>query len=298
MRGLNILWVIIPVLVNVAFLTLIERKILGLRQSRKGPNKVSYVGLLQPFADAVKLFFKENIAPEKRNIRVFSVAPAISLALMLLGWMAIPYSGIQIDFTLIVFLIIIGMGLYPLLLSGWASNSSYCLIGALRGVAQTISYEVSLALLLINFFVLIQGTRFYSIGALSRIRVIPITFFLIGIWLLAGLAETNRTPFDFAEGERELVSGFNVEYGAGGFAIIFMAEYGRILLLRFIRAFLAGGGAPIGIKGILLARIAAYFWLWTRATLPRYRYDKLISLAWKGLLPTTLALLCCFLSFS
>lgn len=174
---------------------------------------------------------------------------------------------------------ILGLGLYPLLLSGWASNRAYALIGALRGVAQTISYEVSLALLLMCAYILITGLNLSSLEDLRKNGPGPVLVPLFFLWLIIGLAETNRTPFDFAEGESELVSGFNIEYGAGGFALIFMAEYGSILLLRFIAVFLMGAHQGLSRVTLRAGCLVAFFWVWARATLPRYRYDKLINLA-------------------
>lgn len=283
--------VIVPVLVNVAFVTLFERKILGLSQSRKGPNKVSWSGLLQPFADAVKLFIKDRFSPFQANKTLFYLSPAGSLGVILLIWLTIPWYACEIDYSLIVLLLIMSLGLYPLLLAGWASNRAYALIGALRGVAQTISYEVSLALLLIAYFCRLGGVSVHLLGSACKgmgLFYIPIFIFL---WLLIRLAETNRTPFDFAEGESELVSGFNIEYGGGPFAFIFIAEYGRILFLRRLTALIVGAAYPVFELIILVNLVVVFFWIWVRATLPRYRYDRLIRLAWKGLLPVTLSLL-------
>ncbi len=287
---ISLICTIVPILVNVAFVTLIERKIIGYAQSRKGPNKVSVFGVLQPFADAVKLFLKENLFPEKTNFWVFFLSPVYSLGLILLLWGIRRWTAFSLDYSLIRVLLILGLGLYPLLLAGWSSNRRYATIGGLRGVAQTISYEVRLALILITYFVVVRRIRVTQLELLRR----HVIFFLIpifAIWVVAGLAETNRTPFDFAEGESELVSGFNVEYGAGGFALIFIAEYGMILFFRFFRCRLLGWRVEEGRTGIVVVCLMAFFWIWTRCTLPRYRYDKLIGLAWKGLLPCSLAAL-------
>ncbi len=291
---ISVLILLIPVLINIAFLTLMERKVLGLRQSRKGPNKVSSGGVLQPFSDAIKLFSKERALPVIVNAKIFIIGPVSALTLSLLGWCVIPWETQSYDFSLLALLIILGIGLYPLLISGWSSNNSYAIIGALRGVAQTISYEVSLALLLISYFCLVNGLRIEGLINLN-FKVAPIVSILVTLWLITGLAETNRTPFDFAEGESELVSGFNIEYSAGGFALIFIAEYGSILLIRFFTAMLIGLGWPYGASRRLTRIRVAFFWIWARATLPRYRYDKLIALAWKSILPATLALLVFFI---
>lgn len=287
---INFLILLIPVLINVAFFTLIERKVLGLRQSRKGPNKVSVAGLLQPFADAVKLFSKENTSPITSNITTFILGPARALVLALWVWTLIPGGWEVYDFSLLLILLIIGLSVYPLLLSGWASNRTYALVGAIRGVAQTISYEIRLALILIRVFRAVRGLRLGEIRRVNLWGMFCWFFFILIIWWITCLAETNRTPFDFSEGESELVSGFNVEYGAGGFALIFMAEYASILVLRMVTALIAGWGRVDSPLCILIGVIIGFAWIWARATLPRHRYDKLIGLAWKGLLPTSLSL--------
>ncbi len=282
--------VVVPVLVNVAFFTLLERKILGLAQRRKGPNKVSMFGLLQPVADAVKLFIKEARVPLSSNF-VFIYSPAVGLLLILIIWNSEPFRGrfVEPRFSIIVLLIILRLGLYPLLISGWASNRKYATIGALRGVAQTLSYEVSLAVILAVALLLgssFRGSQLVHIGTLAPTLCLPPVLLL---WLVRAVAETNRTPFDFAEGESELVSGFNIEYAGGGFALLFIAEYGIIIFFSLftVQLFLASGNIIITVlMGILLC----FFWVWIRATLPRFRYDLLIDAAWKILLPISLAL--------
>jgi len=278
----------------VAFFTLLERKILGLRQSRKGPNKVSWAGLLQPFADAVKLFSKERTRPFRGNWVLFLGTPALGLLLVLWIWALIPQGVESYDFSLVILLILIGLTLYPLLLAGWASHRAYALIGAIRGVAQTISYEIRLALLLIALFRRLQRLSINKLLELQRWRVVIWAGPLIFLWWVTCLAETNRTPFDFAEGESELVSGFNVEYGAGGFALIFIAEYARILGLRVLTALFIGSQGLLSFIGIRVAGGIGFAWVWARATLPRHRYDKLIDLTWKGILPLALVFLIYF----
>lgn len=283
--------IIIPALVNVAFLTLLERKILGYAQERKGPNKVAFIGLLQPFADAVKLFTKESVKPEWRNKRLYFVAPVMSLLLALWVWGLVPLleTGVVFRYSAIILLIIISFGVYPTLLAGWSSNRKYALIGALRGVAQTISYEVRLALFIFRFLILSGCLTIRGVVGINKDILLGVLLVPLGLlWFVRCLAETNRTPFDFAEGESELVSGFNIEYGRGGFALIFMAEYASILFLSlltvsllFCRNFqrLLMYLGMTGISGV---------WIWARATLPRYRYDMLINLAWKRFLPASL----------
>ena len=281
-------------MLNVAFITLLERKILGYRQYRIGPNKVRLIGILQPIADAVKLFTNQIESPYNRNYLIFYISPVIRVFLVLLIWIIIPlFSGFHIfRFSIIIFLIVLRFGVYPLLLAGWSSNSKYALIGGLRGVAQTISYEIRLALILLIF--LIYYLRYnldvlrYKSSITSIIIIIPfISFF----WLISCLAETNRTPFDFSEGESELVSGFNIEYGSGGFALIFIAEYARIYFLRSVSCFLILGWPPFLITSQFFSIFFVFFWVWARATLPRFRYDLLIRLAWKRILPISLGYL-------
>ena len=283
---------LIPILLAVAFVTLMERKILGYGQSRKGPNKVRLFGLLQPIADAVKLFSKEFILPEKRRNLLFISAPIIGISLILLIWTVIENWGkLIIDFSLLILIILLGLGLYPILLRRWASNRSYASLGMLRGVAQTISYEVSLALILLRFFRIRGDLRMEELISLTRINLSIALIPLIMVWVVVAMAETRRTPFDFAEGERELVSGFNIEYGAVGFAIIFIAEYGIILFFRGVTTCFCGIGLGEGLPGLFFISAVAFFWVWVRTTLPRYRYDKLMGLAWKVLLPIALAAL-------
>lgn len=279
------------VLVGVAFLTLLERKVLGYIQIRKGPNKVGYCGVVQPFSDAIKLFTKEQTFPVASNYLPYYFSPVFSLFISLLIWSVIPfYFGIyNFELGLLFFLCCTRVGVYTVIIAGWASNSIYALLGGLRAVAQTISYEVSLALVLISFIFLSNG---YSLNIFclyqDLIWFIFITFPLIIVWFASCLAETNRTPFDFAEGESELVSGFNVEYRRGGFALIFIAEYSSILFIRMLFVVLFIGGDFYSFIFIIKLVIIAFFFIWVRGTLPRYRYDKLMYLAWKRFLPVSL----------
>lgn len=282
---------LIPILVNVAFITLLERKILGYSQLRKGPNKVSIIGIAQPFNDAIKLFTKEIVYPKLSNIFQYLISPFCGLIVVLITCILIPFKEIilPLRITIIFIYIIIRMNIYPVLISGWASNRKYALIGALRAVAQTVSYEVCLALILL-FYLALTGRISLLIIILSNsvwnkiIILIPIA----GIWLVSCLAETNRTPFDFAEGESELVSGFNIEYGRLGFALIFIAEYARIFLIGLIFSFIFVTSRCLNLWTYFFSTLLVRFWVWVRTTFPRYRYDKLIRLAWKIYLPLTL----------
>lgn len=285
---------IICVLVGVAFLTLLERKVLGYIQIRKGPNKLGFIGILQPFSDAIKLFTKEQTYPYISNFNLYYLSPVINLFLALLLWISIPFLTVNFNFrlSLLFFLSVSSLSVYTIILAGWSSNSNYAMLGGLRSAAQTISYEVRLILILISFLFLI--IRFDIVVLQNYQENIWFIFLLLPsrlMWLVSGLAETNRSPFDFAEGESELVSGFNVEYRRGGFAIIFLAEYANILFIRIVCRILFLGGDLFSWRFFIKLVFMSFFWLWVRGTMPRYRYDKLINLAWKIYLPVSLNLL-------
>lgn len=294
----NFLVLIVCVLIGVAFVTLLERKILGYIQIRKGPNKVGYIGVLQPFSDAVKLFTKEQTIPIISNFLVYYICPVFSLFVSLLVWVVLPYETglVRFNLSILFFLCCLSIGVYSTIIAGWSSNCKYSLLGRLRAVAQTISYEVRLALILLSFVILVGGfnlTLFNTYQSYSWFIIIGLPLGII--WFSSCLAETNRTPFDFAEGESELVSGFNTEYGAGGFALIFMAEYARILFIRVLFVILFLGGSPSSILFYLKSVMIAFIFVWVRGTLPRFRYDKLIYLAWKRYLPLSINYLIFFL---
>nr|UOU85304.1 NADH dehydrogenase subunit 1 [Serratella ignita] len=291
------LLLVICVLVGVAFLTLLERKVLGYIQIRKGPNKVGIWGIPQPFADAIKLFTKEQTYPVVSNYTPYYISPIFSLFLALIVWMIFPmWVGLH-NFNLgaLFFLSCTSMGVYTVMMAGWASNSNYALLGGLRAVAQTISYEVSLALILLSFVFLVQS---YNILDFTRgqegLWFVVITLPLCIMWFASCLAETNRTPFDFAEGESELVSGFNVEYSSGGFALIFMAEYASILFMSMLFVILFLGSNIYNVFFYMKLVFLAFMFIWVRGTLPRFRYDKLMFLAWKSYLPVALNFLIFF----
>ena len=279
----------------MAFITLLERKILGYSQLRLGPNKVSWGGILQPFNDAIKLFSKEFVFPYNSNKIIFLFSPAFAIVLMLISWQVLGLAGgwRVISFSLIIIYVILSINIYPIIASGWSSNRSYASIGGMRGIAQTISYEVRFALLIILLAFWFEGLR-VKIFILVNLGIIK--FFLCclatGLWVLIRLAEANRTPFDFAEGESELVSGFNIEYGRVGFALIFIAEYGSIFFLSAVIAGVFFGGGFGGIYFSIITGGLVFFFVWVRCTLPRFRYDLLMELAWKKILPS--ALILCF----
>lgn len=292
------LLLIICILVGVAFLTLLERKVLGYIQIRKGPNKVGLIGVPQPFCDAIKLFTKEQTYPLISNYLRYYFSPVFSLFLSLIVWISIPLvvKLYSFNLSLLFFLCCTRLGVYTVIIAGWSSNSNYALLGGLRAVAQTISYEVRLALILLSFVFLIGNYNMLNfIYFQGYIWFLIILFPLALVWLRSCLAETNRTPFDFAEGESELVSGFNVEYRRGGFALIFLAEYASILFIRLLFRVIFLGCNIYDLRFYFKLRFISFLFIWVRGTLPRFRYDKLIFLAWKCFLPFSLNYLIFFI---
>nr|YP_010960613.1 NADH dehydrogenase subunit 1 [Uroconger lepturus]WNH38055.1 NADH dehydrogenase subunit 1 [Uroconger lepturus] len=292
---------IIPILLAVAFLTLLERKVLGYAQLRKGPNIVGPYGLLQPMADGVKLFIKEPVRPSTSSPYMFIATPILALSLALALWAPIPMpeATMEMNLGILFILALSSLAVYSILGSGWASNSKYALMGALRSVAQTISYEVSLGLILLSLIVLSGdfNLKTFSITQEATWFLLP-AWPLAAMWYVSTLAETNRAPFDLTEGESELVSGFNVEYAGGPFALFFLAEYSNILLMNTLSAILFLGASynPLlpeltTINIMMKAAILSIVFLWTRASYPRFRYDQLMHLAWKNFLPLALAFL-------
>jgi NADH-quinone oxidoreductase subunit H len=303
---LQILSIIIPLLISVAYFTLAERKIMGSIQRRRGPNVIGYLGLLQPLADGLKLFAKETILPTTANLGIFILAPLLTFILSLMGWAVIPFGeGLvlsNINVGVLYLFAISALSVYGIVLSGWASNSKYAFLGSLRSAAQMISYEVSIGFIVIAV-VLCSGSFNLSeiVFAQKKIWFIIPLFPMFLLFFVSALAETNRHPFDLPEAEAELVSGYNVEYSALLFALFFLGEYANMLLMSSTNVILFFGGwlppfqflsfIPGSIWFGLKICFFVILYIWMRAALPRYRYDQLMGLGWKVFLPVSLAYL-------
>ncbi len=302
---LKIIVIIAPLMVFIAYLTFFERKVIGAIQLRKGPNVVGPFGLLQPFADGIKLLTKETILPQNSNKILFLFSPMLTFTLALLAWAVIPIDyGIvlsNINVGILYILAVSSLGVYGIIMAGWSSNSRYAFLGALRSAAQMISYEVSIGLIIINILITVGSLNLTDIVLAQK----DIWFFLphfpiFVIFFISTLAETNRAPFDLPEAEAELVAGYNVEYSSLAFGLFFLGEYGNMILMSSLTTilFLGGWFPPVDIYFFNV--IPGFFWffikvciilflfLWIRATLPRYRYDQLMRLGWKIFLPLTL----------
>lgn len=278
-------------LVSVAFFTLVERKILGYSHERLGPNKVGYIGIIQPFRDAIKLFSKEGLIKAKSlNFYLFFFSPVWGIFLRMLIWKLFLLWGSSSVFFIgwVLFFCLRRFSVYFLLLGGWSSRRKYSLFGSYRSSSQTISYEVVLIIRVLFFCFLNSTLDIYLYSYLSDSVLLVVSFPLVLVWLISCYAETNRSPFDFREGESELVSGFNTEYGGGSFSLIFIAEYRSILFLRALTSFIFVSNR---IYFLFLLVFVSFSYLWLRCSFPRLRYDKLIMIAWKGLIVYVLGML-------
>ena len=302
---LTALPILLPLILSIAFFTLLERKVLAGIQRRRGPNVVGFAGILQAFADAIKLLSKESILPSAANSGIFLLAPIFIFTVSLLTWAVIPFDkGIVIadpNIGILFVLALSSFGVYGIILSGWASNSKYAFLGSLRSAAQLISYEISMALVIMPVLIVVGSTNVSAIVLAQKSMVFMIPLFpSFLLFVISGLAETNRVPFDLPEAESELVAGYHVEYSAVGFVLFFLAEYANILLMcSLIVLLFMGGWLPI----LGLTIIPGWAWMatkvltlvfvfiWIRGTLPRYRYDQLMAIGWKIILPLSLALL-------
>jgi len=313
----KVLGIILPLLIGVAYLTLLERKVMASMQQRRGPNIVGFFGLLQPFADGLKLLIKETILPSSSNMGIFILAPILTFLLSLITWCAIPigYGLVFADLNIgILYLLAISsLGVYGIITAGWSSNSKYAFLGALRSAAQMISYEVSMGLIIICVLVCCGSLNLTAIVmSQNKIWYIFPLFPLFIMFFISGLAETNRAPFDLPEAEAELVSGYNTEYAAMGFALFFLGEYANMVMMcsTISILFLGGWLMPISILNNIIpgviwfglkTTLMLFVFIWVRAAYPRYRYDQLMRIGWKIFLPfslgwviVTVGLLICF----
>ena len=310
----KIVAIMVPLMVAVAYLTFAERKIIGYMQVRIGPNRVGPRGWLQPIADAVKLLMKEVIVPRNANRFLFILAPILSIGPALAAWAVIPFDDgmvlADVDAGLLYILALTSVGIYGVIIAGWASNSKYALLGAMRSAAQMVAYEIAMGFALVGVLMAAGSLNLGDIvraqeGSLVHWFWLPLLPLCV-IYFIAGVAETNRAPFDVAEGESEIVAGFHVEYSGASFAVFFLAEYANMILIATLTAIMFAGGWLSPFQGIpvlgtafawvpgifwLLAKISffLFFFLWFRATFPRYRYDQIMRLGWKVFIPLTIA---------
>lgn len=302
---LKIILLVLPLLIAVAYFTLLERKVIGSMQSRRGPNVVGFFGLLQPLADGLKLLLKETVLPSSANLGLFITAPIITFMLSLVGWAVIPFDeGMvfsDINLSILYIFAVSSLGVYGILLSGWASNSKYAFLGSLRSAAQMVSYEVSIGFILIGVALCAGSLNLHDLVlAQQRVPFIIPLFPLFIMFFTSALAETNRHPFDLPEAEAELVAGYFVEYSSMGFALFYLGECANILFMCSFTSvlFLGGWFGPFGLEILpgfiwfgLKSILVLFMFIWVRVAFPRYRYDQLMSLGWKVFLPLSLGFL-------
>lgn len=303
---LGLFLIIIPLLIAVAYFTLVERKLMGSMQRRRGPNVVGFMGVLQPLADGLKLFAKETVLPSNANIALFIFAPIITFVLSLMGWIVIPFSekGVISDISIgvLYLLTVSSLSVYGIILAGWSSNSKYAFLGGLRSAAQMVSYEVSIGFIIISVVACVGSFNLSEIvKTQSKIWFIVPLFPMFFMFFISALAETNRHPFDLPEAEAELVSGYNVEYSAMGFALFFLGEYANMLIMSsLITTLFLGGWQPLtrmypfyffpkALWFSLKVSLFVIAFVWARAALPRYRYDQLMNIGWKVFLPLSVS---------
>jgi NADH-quinone oxidoreductase subunit H len=310
---LKIVAVVLPLTIAVAYYTYAERKVIGYMQIRRGPNRIGPLGLFQPFADVFKLLLKEIILPQNANKFLFLLAPVLSLAPAFAAWAVVPFDDwaviADVNAGLLYILAMSSLGVYGLIIAGWASNSKYAFLGALRSTAQMVSYEIAMGFALIGVLIMAGSLNLTEIvlaqqGGILDWFMLPLLPLFV-IYIISGVAETNRAPFDVAEGESEIVAGFHVEYAGSGFAIFFLAEYANMILISALTALMFCGGWLSPFEGVPLigdtflgqgsiawflakTMFFMYLFLWFRATFPRYRYDQIMRLGWKVLLPITI----------
>lgn len=300
---LKSLGIILPLLISVAFLTLLERKVMASMQQRRGPNVIGFFGLLQPFADGLKLLVKETILPSSANVGLFILAPILTFLLSLSSWAVIPIDSntvfVDLNVGVLYLLAISSLGVYGIVIAGWSSNSKYAFLGALRSAAQMISYEVSMGLIIISVLICSGSLNLTEIVySQKQVWYIFPLFPLFLIYFISSLAETNRAPFDLPEAEAELVSGYNTEYAAVGFTLFFLGEYANMIMMSSTLTlfFLGGWLSPSTFLGFipscfffgLKTTMMLFFFIWVRASFPRYRYDQLMRIGWKIFLPFSL----------
>lgn len=308
----KIVAILVPLILSVAYYTYAERKVIGYMQARMGPNRVGPWGLFQPFADVFKLLLKEVVLPSSANKFLFLLAPVLSLAPAFAAWAVVPFNDwlilADIDASLLFILALTSMGVYGVIVAGWASNSKYAFLGALRSAAQIVSYEIAMGFALVGVLILGGSLNLKEIVEAQQGNIFDWYWFpllpLFVVYFISGVAETNRAPFDVAEGESEIVAGFHVEYAGSSFAVFFLAEYANMILISVLSALMFAGGwlspfAGLGFDGTFIAAPSAFWlfaktvffmflFLWFRATFPRYRYDQIMRLGWKVFIPITI----------
>nr|ALC75994.1 NADH dehydrogenase subunit 1 [Bemisia afer] len=297
-KTVNLLFLLIMVMLSIAFFTLMERKVIGYSQSRKGPNKILITGIVQPMADAIKLLSKEVNLNFNSNVYIYMVAPLINIICSMMMWMMFPFmfTFSFMKMSMLFMLCCMTFNTTSIMMMSWSSNSNYAFIGMIRTISQLISYEINLIMLIMSIIMITEQMNLMLTSKMQKYSpILIITFPMIIIWMITILAETNRTPFDFSEGESELISGFNIEYSSINFMMLFLSEYSSILLMSFISVSLFVTNYVNNMIFYWLYFILCFYFIWARTTLPRFRYDKLMKLNWTQILPLTTVFL--FMTF-